>query len=359
MTLPETTIAPSHLHDKHNRLFISAEGFEERSLAWIRSLDRSLVFSNVILCKYEPARRTRLDELLKEVQPLTTSGPKILAFHRFAPAIFEQELGLELAAQLERVDEVVVDISVMSKLLIMVILWQLRKFSGSVRIVYTEPSSYHPTKEEYDSLANDLSKLEVFPSFGVHNVVRTPELSSVLLQRSPILLCSFTSFNEQLIRALLASMNPSKLCIVASAPPRLSWREKAAQAIHAKIISEFSHDNPIDSDNRLVRRASTLDYKGALRVVSDLYAQSYSRYRFVLAPTGSKMQAVGLSLLKMACPDIHIEFPTPKSFHFEGYSSKEIHQIHQVYFDSFEEAVREVQSEIDTTICSARISYLS
>jgi len=357
MPLPETTTAPSQLQDERNRLFVSAEGFEERSLAWIRSLDRSPVFSSVILCKYEPARSTRLDELLKEVRPLARNEPKILVFHRFAPAIFEQEL--ELAVQLERVDEVVVDISVMSKLLVMVVLWQLRKFNGSVRIVYTEPNSYHPSKNEYDSLANDLSNSEVFPSFGVHNVVRTPKLSSVLLQRSPILLCSFTSFNEQLIRALLASMNPSKLCLIGSAPPRLSWREKAAQSIHAKIISEFSHDNPIDSDDRLVRRASTLDYRGALSVVSDLYAQSYSQYRFVLAPTGSKMQAVGLSLLKMACPDIHIEFPTPKSFHFEGYSSKEIHKIHQVYFNSFEEVIKEVQSDIDTAICGARISYLS
>jgi len=47
------------------------------------------------------------------------------------------------------------------------------------------------------------------------------------------------------------------------------------------------------------------------------------------------MQALGCALIKICCPDIHIEYPTPESFYFHGYSSKEIKAVHQIVFNKF------------------------
>ena len=47
------------------------------------------------------------------------------------------------------------------------------------------------------------------------------------------------------------------------------------------------------------------------------------------------MQAVSTGLIKACCPDIHVEYPTPESFLVDGFSTSEIHRIHQVNISNY------------------------
>ncbi|MBI3319207.1 MAG: hypothetical protein HYZ89_01280 [Candidatus Omnitrophica bacterium] len=65
---------------------------------------------------------------------------------------------------------------------------------------------------------------------------------------------------------------------------------------------------------------STLDYRETVSLLLQLYWQLSTNHRVLLAPAGSKMQAVGSYLVKALHPDIHVEYPSPEGFSQE-YSS--------------------------------------
>ena len=179
------------------------------------------------------------------------------------------------------------------------------------------------------------------PSFGVHDVIRTPLLSSIVMQRTPSVLIAFLSFNEQLIRALLSNLNPHHLLLINGIPPQLRWREKAMKEIHQNIINEYKNDNPMKGE-KLIRRTSTLHFHETFALLSSIYKEYCYTNRIIIAPTGSKMQSVGCALLKICCPDIHIEYPTPESYFIKGYSSIDIKGVYELKFPSFKELIKEL-----------------
>ena len=330
------------------RLLIAAEGFEERSIYWLHSLPVDLFFDDAYVCKYKPEKKARLGELLDEIVPRTINEPRQIEFHRFEPTFFEIQMHDLLKDNAHSYEEIVIDVSVMSKLLIIIILWLLREYSGCIKIIYSEPEDYAPKFDEYEKQKHIHGKSLVLPSYGVHEVIRTPQLSSIIMQRYPALVLAFTSFNEQLIRALLSSINPSRLFLVNGVPPALSWREKATSEIHEKLAREYSHDNLFDNTTgSLVRKTSTLYYYETFALLSDIYKQYCCEYRIVVAPTGSKMQSVACALFKICCPDIHIEYPTPESFFISSYSSEKIKKVHELNFDCFRGSLKSISNNYE------------
>ncbi|MDR1914409.1 MAG: hypothetical protein LBQ68_08030 [Clostridiales bacterium] len=332
------------------RGFIVAEGFEQRSLGFV-SVCQDIAFNTIIVCRYLPQRPTKYDDLLhllSEKNPCTKIEP--LEFNRDDPFEFEVNLQTKLTA-LSEYKEIVVDISVMSKYMIMQIFCSLVSFPGSVRIIYTEPMSYAPREnefEQYNTLQSDATlSPSMLPSSGVHNVVRTPLLTSIVMQKSPVLLVSFLSFNEQLIGALLAECNPMNLYLINGVSPHaeFAWREDATQKIHEPVLKMYPNDNPTDTLGALRQKVSILDYRETFNLLATIYKDHCVDKRIVLAPTGTKMQALGCALIKLCCSDIHVEYPIPESYYVEGYSSSEIRQIHQVVFENIPEFIRRLSNK--------------
>ena len=235
------------------RILLLSEGFEERSLSWVRSLPPHVCFADSVIFKNVPERLSRLDELLPEVG-LRCSGPPLVAeYRRFAPIESETFILETLEATVSDAEEVVMDISVMSKLLIIELLYGLRRYAGTLSVVYTEPLDYAPTEEEYARSRRSAALAMRFPSYGVHDVVRTPLLASSVMHDRPAALVAFTSFNEQLIRALLSTLCPAHLYLINGVPPHLGWRERATQEIHEQIVKEYERDNATD-ENGMIRR---------------------------------------------------------------------------------------------------------
>ena len=200
--LPEMTVATElSKADGKKRLLIIAEGFEARSLSWISSQPEINLFDSTLLCRYSPEEKGKLEAVLSEVCKRSKGKARILQYNRFDPTPFEQIIE-DLKEEILRFDEIVVDISVMSKMLIMIILHALVDYSGSLKIVYTEPKTWGPSEEAckkyIKEYGNDHSSIGL-SSIGVFDIVRTPRLSSIIMQDCQSMLITFTTSNEHLV----------------------------------------------------------------------------------------------------------------------------------------------------------------
>jgi len=131
-------------------------------------------YGQSIICKYSPNKKSRIDDLLHFVKLHSKTEPNILTFYRFEPQKFESEFKFIVNDIIKnKIEEIVIDISVMSKLMIMIIICSLENFEGTVRIIYYEPIGYAPTQDEYNAARGCVERLHNLPSLGVHDVVRT------------------------------------------------------------------------------------------------------------------------------------------------------------------------------------------
>jgi hypothetical protein len=168
--MPPLISAESACSRGSRRLFICAEGFEPRALEWVTRESHSVAFERSLILRYKPRKPESLyRKLLHRVRRATVSGGvEPHEFHRFEPVLFEWNFYPRLIAALEGIDCVVIDISVMSKLMILMLLVMLKGYSRSVRIIYSEPENYAPSQEEYQIHREQWSQFYAQPTFGVH-----------------------------------------------------------------------------------------------------------------------------------------------------------------------------------------------
>ena len=306
---------------------IHSPGFEDRTMAVVESI-LPTPEARVVLLDYRPFNpKNRLSDVRSALvsRGLLIADSDILEYDRFDPGDFEARLRLQLLAN--EAKHVVLDISTMSKLAILLILNVCRDLDLAVTILYAEATSYGPSRDEFEKAKqqNEIHRptLQIFT--GVHSVVRVSSLGSVAMQGQPTAALVFMSFNDALTQVLLNSVYPSRLFLINGRPPVHSWREEATAWIHDQVRREWSEDNPVvntcDGSVPLPLRAtSTLDYRETVSLLIELYWKLSATHRVLLAPAGSKMQAVGCFLVKALHPDIHIEYPSPEGFQPE-YSS--------------------------------------
>jgi len=335
--LPELSTEKLFDSNYQNKLLILAEGFEARSLTWIRHRDNELDFMDALICKYNPRTgENRCEELSNAVRSRCSGDVIELDYNRFEPALFEQNF-YEISIGCSKYDEIFIDITVMSKLLIMIIMNTLKNFHGDVRIIYTEPNAWGPSEEEYRTeMLKDSAELNNhwlgLSSFGLDSIVKTPRLSSVIMQGSPIFLISFLSFNTSLTWVLLDEISPPKIQFFGHSCERHKWRANAMHEINNKLIKDYSAHG-IDFEDNVT--ADKLNYIAVFEELARIYRERCYRFRIVIAPTGSKLHAVASSLLKICCPDVHVEYPTPKGYCSESYTSDEIYATYQIEFKNF------------------------
>ena len=332
----------SILSRNKERLFLGAYGFEDRTLGWLEhqiKKENYDVISCALMFKYASESSSnrspnKISELRAAIERLGCQSKAIseIPYNWEMPWDLEYEIEEYFTKNLRNIDEVVIDISTMSKFLILVCLLKLHEFGNcSVRIVYSQAIRYSPTFKEYQESKKDMAFLTKYPSQGVAAIARAKCLSSIRMQGQPTTLITFTSFNEQLVRHLLGTMNPHKLIFINGRPPekRMGWREKATQKVHQKLIDSFLDYNLMNDNGMLINSTSTLQYVETYDLITKIYSDIGMFERIIIGATGSKMQTVALFFLKLRHPDIHIEYPTPNSYYIEGLSNgvKEVYEI--------------------------------
>ena len=248
----------------------------------------------------------------------TTSGDDIVSYDRFSPDDFEERL--RKCLEREQAERIIVDVSTMSKLAILLTLDVCCKVDVPVCVMYTEAREYGPDAGEFRMARenNEIHRpsLQIFD--GVHGVVRVRSLGSVAMQGQPTAALVFMSFNEALTQVLLNTVCPSRLFLINGRPPTYPWREEATAWIHDHVRREWAVDNPSTMDDAGAmlpeRCVSTLDYRETVNLLIGLYWDLSATHRVVLAPAGSKMQAIGCWIAKGLHRDVHVEYPSPYGF---------------------------------------------
>jgi hypothetical protein len=299
-------------------LIVAAGGFEPRSQEIAFRINQPKKGMALIL-EYEPHDvRNQTDALHANLSGRVRYVERVV-YNRYVP----DEFAPRLITVFERLrpDKVVIDISAMSKLAVLLILDVCREYNIDTDVFYCEAAVYGPTRAAFEEAVKKPRYIR--PSIdlytGIYGVVRTVRLSSPAMQGTPTAAIAFMSFNETLTQALINSVLPSRLFLINGRPPEFTWREEATAWIHEALRREWPEaDNPINVDRSAVelplRSTSTLDYRETVRILLDLYWTLASEHRIVVAPTGSKMQTLGVFLAKSIHKDIHIEYPTPKGF---------------------------------------------
>lgn len=307
----------SQLSIDKGMVLIQAPGFEDRTYAILR-LTTSPIKGRVILLDYLPAdARNSLQRTVDVLadRDYVVLEQDIVAYNRFNPSTFEADLSRSLLQA--PATAAMLDISSMSKLAILLSLKVCADLHLPVTIFYTEALSYAPSREEFISASerNEIHKPSLQIYNGIHGVVRTPSLSSVAMQGQPTAAIAFMSFNDSLTQVLLNTIYPSRLFLINSRPPILTWREEATAWIHDEVRKEWLDDNPLDPiTHKPERVVSTLNYTETIQLLVEMFWRLSPEYRLVLAPAGSKMQTVGCFLVKRLHPDVHIEYPSPEGF---------------------------------------------
>ena len=305
-------------------LYVGVIGFEDRSLAVLTELIKmNKKFSGVLAIEYLPFDiKNRKDEFDKMAMEVLEDKDKISRFkyNRFYPGQFSsyEEDIVQLANKSKKV---VLDISGMSRMLILVLLQSLRKAKIELIIVYTEAKVYHPTQAEFNAKMMqhkpDSLDMPCFLTGSVYNILTTASLSAIAMQGYPALVIGFPTFNYNEITAILNEINLQNLVLIDGKPHKEKdyWRTDAIDQLNMNVMNVFKHETLI---------TSTFNYIETLEKIDNIYINNMFTRKIIVTPTGSKLQTFAVFIFKQMRPDIQILYPVASSFtdeYTEGYDT--------------------------------------
>ena len=284
--------------------FVAAMGFEARALAGLRRACEGSRGFDVGLIRYSPELEQNQEEQFLAMGDAYGLQIQIFEYDRTSPA----GMGQELANYVANFERAYIDISGMSRLLIVQTLAALVEARLNCIILYSEAEVYPPLREEFAEACDAEGPSPSFISSGIIEVASTPELSSVAMFGSPIRLIAFLSFDPSHLSNLVQEIQPTHTNLVRGRPPRakMAWRTDAVAQMNRRMV-------------RMLRgvethETCTFDYRVTLNLVLKLYNKHSAFDRIVIAPTGSKMQALAIGIVRGVLSDLQIVYPTPRKF---------------------------------------------
>ena len=219
-------------------------------------------------------------------------------------------MGEKLARRTLGASRVYIDVSAMSRMLIVQILVAIAEGGGfsNVSVLYTEARTYPPLRQSFVDHELDHESVDSYISSGVWELAAVPELSAPISQADALRLIVFPSFNPAQLRLLLQELQPTFVDLVNGIPPRgeNAWRPNAIRQCNTGAVKGLRRVKQHDT--------STLDYRETLRLVLALYDERSAFDKLILAPSGSKMQSVAVGLARSFLSDVQVVYPTPQRF---------------------------------------------
>ena len=299
-------------------------GFEDRAVEALNRIYKSgrTGVSIGVIDYRPPYPQNKIEEILEISQKANLRIKKFI-YDREKPTGIGEKL-YEFTKDSKRV---FVDISGMSRLLIVQILVALLVHNRRpITIIYSEADDYLPSKEEFLNIQHD-GKSNLLMSYltsGIFEIAVAPELSSVSMLGASIRLVAFPSFDHAQLNNLLHELQPTYTDIIHGIPPeeKNKWRKDAVRKLNQSnfdSLQEFKYHD-----------ASTLDYRETLALLLKIYGDRSMYDRIVVAPTGSKMQAVAVGLFRAVLYDIQIVYPTPQIFKEPSHYTIGVRQLYQL-----------------------------
>jgi hypothetical protein len=158
-----------------------------------------------------------------------------------------------------------------------------------------------------------------------------PELTPINMNSQPYRLIAFPSFNSQQLNIIRSELQISKFSFIHGRPPNktLEWRVEA--------IKEINNIGTIPNGEEYF--VSTFDCKESLELMLRIYDEKNAFEKIFVTPTGSKMQAVAVGILRAFLIDIQIVFPTPRSFQTPERYTKGVRGLFRLDLDSYQKLI--------------------
>ena len=316
-----------------DQIYIVAGGFEDRAWSFLeRALANDSSRFRVIAIEYQPFCEQNRKQALLGLCRSAEIEPVWITYDRGNPA----GIGDQILDQIDDDSSLKIDISGMSKLLIVQLLVALGRRSASYancEIIYTEADEYPPSKNEFNSgFLQDSESAPLGPAFiswGVQALAITPELTSPPMTGMPVHLIAFPSFNPVQLTHPLDELQPIHVSLMHGMPPEdiNRWRVDAIKSVNAKAIQSIPNKKDYET--------STLHYHNTLRRLLELYAEHSEFDKLVISPTGSKMQSVAVGITVAHLPDFQVVYPTPMSFPNVERHTVGVAQHHKLSLDPF------------------------
>lgn len=290
-------------------VFIGAIGFEDRAYTILEemvSIKKSI--KAVIGISYKPIdpnnKVDRFQKIISYFGPITKIWT--LEYDRYNPERFElvnQDIQNEFLGS----TSIIVDLSGMSKFLIILLLNFLKKVKSHVHVVYSEAEKYFPLQADFMRSKKDgPENVPEFLTTSIYNIVTTQSLSSTSMQSYPLLMVAFPTFNQKELFALINELSPKSLVLIEGIPHAKGnlWRKSAIRWINKQM------------DEYVAKRykVSTFEYKETVTTLEKIYEDCKYTNKIVVAPTGSKFQTFGVFIFKLMHPDVQLVYPVTKQF---------------------------------------------
>ena len=283
-------------------------GFEDRAIETLRRICESGRTGFPLgIVNYLPTYPENKIEELRTISRSANLRVNEFSYNREDPT----GIGEELERFTQDFEHLFIDISGMSRLLIVQTLVAL--IGGQRRplsLIYGEAKEYPPSKDQFeqDDTNDDERSVPSYLSSGIFEIAATPELGSVSMVGGAIRLVAFPSFDPAQLTNLLQELQPAYTELIHGVPPvqENEWRKDAIRKLNRPTLDELQEKKDHD--------ASTLDYRETLLALLQIYAKRSMFDRIVVAPTGSKMQAVAVGLFRSVLHDVQIVYPTPQIF---------------------------------------------
>lgn len=292
---------------------IGAVGFEDRSIAIFEELSDSqtTAIDSAIGIKYKPFKPNNKARQFKQGLEKIGVGDDCyqdLIYDRYDPEAFEQSFN-DLLEEIS-IGDVLLDISGMSKFLIMITIHHLAENDINLTIFYAEADTYYPIESKFEERkcqTDDPDETPAFLTEGIYDIVISRSLSSTAKSNQPMVAIVFPTFNYRDMMAMANEISPHQIVSIIGTPrlEKNKWRKDAIPWINRNVYSYLE-----------VREeyASTFEYIDTIRLLEKLYAEYATHNRILLAPTGSKLQTVASSIFRRSHSDIQVVYPAVKDY---------------------------------------------
>jgi hypothetical protein len=323
----------SNFDFQSDSVYFGAVGFEDRSLNFLRELKRrEKRLRTIFAIEYLPKKtRNRKREFITLANSVSEEVVH-LQYDRFRPHFFSKQID-ECAKSLSA-KQLIVDISSLSKLAEISLLNSFAYSNIPMSVVYTEAETYHPTKRSFDKRRGRT----IFRTSYVYSIISLPSPEGMAMQGSPLAMVVFPTFNQLELRTLLNEITPQELFILEGIQPytESKWRLDAVRLLNKEIL-----ESTVQKESIYEKAVSTRFYSETIEALQGIYMTTRYTHRLLVAPTGSKMQALGVTLFRLMHPEIQIIYPVASDFFAYTEGSKETWQVDFGPFDNFTSRLEE------------------
>ncbi len=305
MSLREITDGIHCISGSKDSIFIVCASYEDRARAAVQMLDQYKVDHSVIFRSKEYATKgntpANFDAIRTALQSVSFRAPQVVEFSidRPIPSMFEFEHLCKIWQSSSPLENITVDITTFPRQELLLLLRVLASLPNrpTIRLISAEPEKY-PT----EAGENGVKSVRSVPGFGG---VQPPGMGKLLIM--------LLGHEEERAAITWKRHNPKKTIVITSEP---SFRNGLKGIVEKKNPLFF-----LDFGDTLIHKG--VPARGINETATAIleYSKEYSESYFtVVAPYGTKLQALGVFKAARIQPKIQITYAVPSIYNYEAYS---------------------------------------